>query len=368
MRKALAAWDRFWFTPRSTSTAAVVRIGGALVLLGWAVTIGRDVLSFFGPDAIMPRQPDYRASGLRGVWSVLGASPSSTVVIGVYAAFVVGALCLLVGFHSRLAALTVFVAMVSFTRRNPSVFNSGDALLRVLSFYLLAVPGGAALSVDRWRRARRGGGAFWEFPARALWPLRLMQVQLSVAYLAAVWAKVGGSTWRDGTAVSFALRVGFIRRLPVPDQLTRSLLVSNVLSYATLATELALGLLVWNRRLRPRVLLLGVAFHLALDYAFRVGFFSYGMFVLYLAFVPPETMDAWLAAGRNRLARRRAPGRTVGAELDRDGDDEGPTVKEASDRDGVTQAAEAVVADVGDGVTTAADAVVGDPSPGAARS
>ncbi len=353
MRKVLAAWDRFWFAPRSTSTAAVVRIAGGLVLLGWTATVGRDVLAFFGPDAILPRQPDFGAAGLKGIWSVLGASPSPAVVIAVYVAMLVGSLCLLVGFHSRLAALVVFAGMVSFTRRDPAVFNSGDALLRVLSFYLLLVPGGAALSVDRWRRVRKSGGQFWEFPARAQWPLRLMQIQLSVAYLAAVWAKVAGATWREGTAVTYALRVGFIRRLPVPESLTTSLLLSNVLTYGTLALELALGVLVWSRRLRPRILLVGVAFHLALDYAFRVGFFSYGMFVLYLAFVPPETMDAWLSRARGRLPRRRAR----------------PTGEAAEPRRPVEEVKAAVGAeDARQGVTTTPGAAVVEPSPGAARS
>jgi len=345
LRKALAGWARFWFTPRSSSTAAVVRIAGGLVLLAATVSMGPDVLSFFGPDGILPRQPDFKLAGLKGIWSVLGTSPGPAFVIGVYVASLLAALCLVAGFHSRLAALVVFVCLVSFTRRNPTVFNSGDALLRALSFYLLLVPGGAALSIDRWRSVRKAGGEFWEFPPRAVWPLRLMQLQLSVAYLAAVWAKVGGITWREGSAVTYALRVGFIRRLPIPGGVTESLLISNVFTYATLATELALGLLVWNRRLRPWVLLVGVAFHLALDYAFRVGFFSYGMFVLYLAFVPPETMDAWLGSGRDRLARRRARRRTQ---------------KSGSGGDGAEGA--------GDGVLTVEPAILVDPSPGVARS
>ncbi len=346
MRKALASWNRFWFAAQSTSTAAVVRIAGGLVLFGWAATIGRDVLSFFGPDGIF-EGPDYKTSGLKGIWSVLGPTPSATVVVAVYVALLAGSMCLVVGFHSRLAALVVFVALVSFTRRNPLVLNSGDALLRVISFFLLLLPGGEALSVDRWRRARKGTGAFWEFPARAVWPLRLMQIQLSVAYMAAVWAKVGGGTWREGSAVAYALRVGFLRRLPLPEVVSGSLLVSNVLSYATLAIELALGLLVWNRRLRPRVLLVGVAFHLAIDYAFRVGFFSYAMFVLYLAFIPADTMDAWLSGGRQRLARRK--GQRSGNNSDSDGaaDNEVST----SPDDDVPEGTGSVVA-------------VGDPSPG----
>lgn len=327
----------------------MVRIAAALVLLGWSATLGRDLLSFFGPQGVLSRQPDFKLTGLKGIWSVLGATPSPTLVVLVYVATVVGAICLLVGFHSRLAAIVVFAAVVSFTRRNPPVFNSGDAVLRVITFYLVLVPGGAALSVDRWRRARKSGTEFWAHPVRAQWPLRLMQIQLSVGYLAAVWAKVGGVTWREGSAVTYALRVGFIRRLPLPDSLTHSLLLSNVASYATLATELALGLLVWNRRLRPRVLLLGVAFHLTLDYAFRVGFFSYAMFVFYLAFVPPETMDAWLSGMRQRWARRRAHRRPDEMAVE---DDARQSIEPApDDRGGVTTGAGVAVGDTSSGLT-----------------
>jgi hypothetical protein len=319
VRRGLAAWNRFWFAAQSTSTLAVVRICLAVVVLVWAVTLGPDLLSFLGTKGVLPRQPDYARAGQRGAWSLLGSAPANAFVTAFYAVFVVSILCLLVGFRTRLAAVLVFCGLVSLTRRNPYVFNSGDLLLRVLAFYLMLAPAGAALSVDRWRRARRGRGGFWEFPARAVWPVRLMQVQMSVVYLSTVWAKAGGFTWRDGSAISYALRIRFLNRLPVPDLVTHSLMVSNLLSYATLATELALGILVWNRKLRPWVLLLGVAFHLSIDYALRVGFFSYAMLVLYVAFIPPEAMDGWLLRVRDRVARRRSqrPAAPLRDDLDR---------------------------------------------------
>jgi uncharacterized membrane protein YphA (DoxX/SURF4 family) len=303
VKRALVAWDRFWFARQSTSTLAVVRIAFALVLLAWATSLALDLGSFFGRRGILPRQPDYGAAGQTGTWSLLGASPGQALVVAFFVVFLLAIVCLLVGFHTRLAAAVVFCGLVSFTRRNPFVFNSGDLALRVVALFLMMAPAGAGLSVDRWRKARRGQGQFWEFPARAMWPVRLMQVQLTIVYLSTLWAKAGGTTWREGTAVSYALRVGFLNRLAVPDVLSRSLLMSNLLSYGTLAVELALAVLVWNRRARPWVLLLGVAFHLAIDYALRVGFFSYAMFVLYLAFIPPETMDAWLDKLRHRLGR-----------------------------------------------------------------
>ena len=56
------------------------------------------------------------------------------------------------GQWTRLAAVVVFVGIVSLERRNPFVFNSGDGLLKVIAFYMMLAPSGASLSLDRWRR------------------------------------------------------------------------------------------------------------------------------------------------------------------------------------------------------------------------
>ena len=304
-RRAVDAWEGFWFHPVQTSTLAVLRIAFALVVLLWAVALGHDLLPFFGSNGVVPEQPDYGRLGEDGAWGLLGPFSSDAAVITLFVVLLVSSLCLLVGLGTRIAALLVFVCLVSFTRRNPWVFNSGDLLLRVLAFYLVLAPSGAALSVDRWLKAR---GRFWEFPVRSAWPLRLLQVQLSVLYITAVWDKTAGGTWRDGTAVSYALRIDDLQRLPVPAFVTDSLLISNLATFGTLAIEFALGVLVWQKKLRPWVLLLGVSLHLGIEYAVRVGFFSYAVLLFYIVFIPPETVSAWLLALRDRV-RRWAPRR-----------------------------------------------------------
>jgi len=75
--------------------------------------------------------------------------------------------------------------------------------------------------------------------------------------------------------------------------------------------RIAFGLLVWNRKLRPWVLLAGVGLHLAIDLTIRVGFFSYAILLLYLAFIPPEVMDRWLVALRPRLSHLRHRARAL---------------------------------------------------------
>jgi hypothetical protein len=294
-----AAWERFWFAPQPTSTLALVRIAAGLVALGWTLSLLPDLFSLFSNGGIVDEQPPNQG---QGVWGLLGIFESDLALVVVYAALLVGSVALLLGFWTRLAAIAVFVGLLSFQRRNWAVTNSGDGLVRVLAAFLVLAPAGAALSLDRLRRAR---DRFWEFPARAPWALRLIQIQLSVLYLSTVWQKVRGTTWNDGTAVSYALRIEDLERFPLPSFLSESVTLANLMTFGTLALELSLAILVWNRVLRPWVLGLGVLMHLSIDYSIRVGFFSYAIFACYVAFIPPETSKAFILGVRDRLRQSR---------------------------------------------------------------
>ena len=304
MIRAADAWNRFWFQPVETSTFVLFRLAFGVLAVGYTISLAPALFAFYSDDGILPAQPNY--SGTLA-WGLLGWFPSDAAVLLFYFLLLIGAMALLVGLQTRIAALVFFVCLISFGRRNPWVLNSGDLLVQVLAFYMLFMPAGLAVSVDRWLKDQRG---LWDFPARLIWPLRLVQVQVSILYVAAVWAKVRGVTWNDGTAVSYAFRIEDIARFPVPGFVTDSLVLANLLTFGTLAVELSIGILVWNRVLRPWVLLLGVGLHLGIDYAVRVGFFSYAVLVAYVAFVPPETARAIILGMRDRFTRITLPGWT----------------------------------------------------------
>lgn len=305
--KALAGhWNRFWFAPTATSTLAVVRVAYGSLLLAWSLSLAFDLAAFFSGRGLLPESP---RAGWN--WSLLALFPSDGAVTALYAVLVASAVCVAIGFRTRLATVVALVAMLSFQRRTPFLFNGGDMLLRIIGLYLVLAPAGAALSVDRWRRHRH---RFWEFPSRAPWALRLIQLQLSVVYLFTVWEKLRGKTWNDGTAVSYALRVDELVRFPVPSWLSESLLAANVLTFGTLAVEVALAFLVWNRRARPWVLAAGVLLHASIEVTMGLGFFSATLLVAYLAFVPADVMTARVLAVRRRCSRDVAPaGSTVAA-------------------------------------------------------
>ena len=296
MNRAVDAWERFWFGPTPTSTLAMLRIGFGVVMVSWTVALTPDLFAFFSRSGLLPEQP------VNAGWGLLDVFPGDAAMLAVWAALLVSSICVLVGFLTRLSAAILFIALLSITRRDVLVFNSGDAVLRNLSFFLVFAPAGASLSVDRWLRAR---DRFWEFPARAPWALRLAQIQLTVIYLASVWAKVRGTTWNDGTAVSYALRLEQLARFPLPGFMSSNVLLVNLLTYGTLAVELGVAILVWNRTLRPWVLAAGACLHLLIHYSIEVGFFTFAMLLLYLAFVPAERSAALLLWSRARMARSR---------------------------------------------------------------
>lgn len=306
MIRAIQAWERFWFAPQPTSTLALFRIAFGLLALTWTLLLAPDLLTFFSRDGIVPRQPEYLLE-LPWVWGLLGGAPGDPVVIALFAVLVVACVCVLVGYRTRLASAVVFVGIVSFERRNPFVFNAGDALLRVMALYLALAPAGASLSLDRLRTAR---DRFWEFPARAPWALRLVQIQLSVIYISTVWQKLQGETWRDGTAVSYALRQEDLLRWELPTAITASPAVSAALTYGTLGIELAVGVLIWSRRARPFVVVPAIVLHLLVDATLAAALISAAMLTAFVAFVEPETASRWIASLRSRgFSRFRAPGR-----------------------------------------------------------
>ena len=297
-RRLIDGWRDFWFRSQPAHTLGLVRIGFGALMFVWALELGQDLYARFGVAGFYPGPPSDPF-----LWSVFKFYPSDSALLVGWLVLVASSLALIVGWHSRLAAILVFVLVVSFERRDPWIFNAGDGLIRIEALFLALSPCGAAFSLDQRRRT----GSFWSAQERNLWALRLMQVQVSIIYLSTVVAKLRGDTWQNGTAVAYTLRLEDMLILPVPWFVSDTPLISNVMTWGTLLTELAIGVLVWNRRWRARVLWAGVVLHLSIMVTVVVGFFSLAMFVLYLAFVPAERVAALAdaIARRAEAVRRR---------------------------------------------------------------
>uniref|UniRef100_UPI0034E22D4F HTTM domain-containing protein n=1 Tax=Mycobacterium sp. OAE908 TaxID=2817899 RepID=UPI0034E22D4F len=294
LAEMFTAWRIFWFQPEPVEVLGLVRIAFGAMVIGWTCSFFLDLRELFGLNGVAPDVPSDPY-----LWTLFKFWPDDRALFLGWFVLLLSALAMTVGWHTRGASIAVFVLVVSFQHRDPSVFNAGDVLVRIEALCLALAPSGAALSLDQRRRT----GRFWSAQVRAPWAIRLLQLQLSIVYLASVRWKLAGTAWPEGTAVSYALRLRDMLVLPAPQWFIHSAFLINVATWGALALELAIGTLVWNRRLRPWVLGAGVLMHTSILLTMGVGFFTPAIFVLYCAFVPPQLIRRWTSQPA-RLFRR----------------------------------------------------------------
>ena len=127
----------------------------------------------------------------------------------------------------------------------------------------------------------------------APWALRLIQIQVSVVYLWTVWYKLTGVDWVDGTALYYATRLEDMTNFSLPIFLD-SIVFVKIMTWGTLLLELALGTLIWSEKFRKPLILLGLAFHLGIEYLMSIPFFEIYMMALLLLFYSPEELRAFV--------------------------------------------------------------------------
>jgi hypothetical protein len=296
-------WRTFWFSAEPAYTLGLVRMAFGALMVYVTLDLLPVIPVLFSANGPVPTQPgaddfswiDSFQLGIFQIWT------SDTAILIAWILLLLSAVSLTLGWHSQVSALLVWILFLSFLRRNPLIMYAGDQIMTNTAL-ILAISGcGAALSLDQ----RRRNGRFWSAEERVRWPVRLMQAQLSLVYLFSAQTKLVGEVWTDGSAVSFPWRVYHDWAiLPVPQWLAENPFLVNVATWSTMAIELSLAILVWNRRYRYWVLAAGVVMHTLIWLNMSVMFFGLAMFVLYLAWVPWKTVRDMPDRVRQALGRR----------------------------------------------------------------
>ncbi|WP_130799205.1 HTTM domain-containing protein [Streptomyces otsuchiensis] len=165
---------------------------------------------------------------------------------------------------------------------------------------------------------RRSGGA----PTRALLDrlatvvhnggLLLVMTQVCLIYATAGWYKVQGSTWQDGTAVYWSMHIGFLNPWPaLTDLVTSNAGIVLLLTYATVAVQVAFPFCLLNRRVKNVLLCVLILEHLGIAVLMGLPFFSLAMIAVDLVFLPTAAL-LWVEGRARRLRQRALPGRSPG--------------------------------------------------------
>jgi hypothetical protein len=312
LRGFFKSWNDFFFKPQSPVPVCLFRIFYGVIVLANLLMLRPEWLMWYGPHAFVSLDTMHKLSRNPTSMNLLELLPQTALAVNVF--FWVFLLCtvsLTVGFMSRFSAVAVYLCLGSIQLRNGYILNSGDTLMMVCGFFLMFSPLGAAFSVDRWLRIRRGR-AEHSIPLCAPWAQRMLQIQTAVVYLATFYWKSMGTLWMNGTAVYYALHLEDFHRFPIPP--LHSMFLIKTLTWTTLAIEFALAVLVWFKELRYPVLLAGLCLHVGIEYAMNIPLFEWMIVATYVNFIYPEDISrawTWTRAHFDKLFKRTAPAPAV---------------------------------------------------------
>jgi uncharacterized membrane protein len=294
-------WNAFWFTDTGAGPVGLLRIAMGTLVIAAILQLWPDRFAWFSERGLLPTAESdlYNAAytaGPRPIDFLYGASADWQINL-FFVVYFIAALFMTAGFWTRPAIFLVWLGLSTIHNRD-SIVNTtgGDQVMIIMTIYLLFARSDAAFSVRRLMRIRRGleGDAATPIP---VWPQRLMQIQVSIVYLATFLNKLVGSWWDNGTAVYYPYTLLQFHRFPVPFMDGDHMLFINLLTYITLATELSLGTLVWVPRLRFYVLGAGVFLHASIEYSLNIPLFAALMISSYLSFLTQQDLlnfKAWL--------------------------------------------------------------------------
>jgi hypothetical protein len=304
----IRAWNRFWFAPVSARMLGVYRIAfGVLVLIN-LLLVSVD-LDYWYTDAGLLRGTEARelAGPLR--FSPLQFYQDTTTVHAVFGATALVAVAFVLGWHTKIMSVLLYLGMLSLYHRNVATNCGPDVLMMITCFLMMLSPCGAAASLDARRVARLRGT-----PAEPLiipWAQRLIQIQLCLVYFDTAVLKCAGTTWLTGTAIHYVLFNHEVGQFDF-EWLASYRILIGVLTLSALSIEFALPFLLWSRPARRWIALAGLLLHLGIIPVVNAPLFGEQMTALYLLFFDRDELDA-LGRAINPLAwfRWKSPAEPV---------------------------------------------------------
>jgi hypothetical protein len=279
---------------------AAFRIALGALVVADLVTRAADLEAHYSDAGVLPRDAFRRLFALSDWHWSLHMSTGS--VAGEGALFVTGlaaACALVVGYRTRLATAVTWFLTVSLQARNPMILYGADQLIRMLLFWSLFLPLGAAWSVDRVR-----GAAPQDPPRRHLsMATAALLLQPCLMYVFSGLLKQNPS-WQSGAALSHALASDMFatplghRLLAYPRLLEQ---LTPAVPWFELLVSIALFVPWATTAFRTAALLLLAGFHLVLGLLFATGLFQYAALTVLLPFVPG---GAWDRLARTEMVRR----------------------------------------------------------------
>lgn len=340
--------------------SAVIRIGFSGTWLFFLLREIPNRAELYGPDGPWSFGLAERLIASNGAFTVLMWSDSALWFELVYAVSVLASVALMLGWRTRGTSVVFMVGVLSLQNRSVFMGDGGDNVIHLMAIYLVLTRCAQVWSLDA-RRARRhgsatagaGGPVLWVvlgavfaygaatgrfgygwlaafatlWVATALWwmadryeaegegratldvlanllhnaGMLVIMAEVCLIYATAGWYKIQGSRWQDGTALYYPLGLDYFTPWPGLSALVASSgTLVMLLSYGTVAVQVAFPFTLFNRRIKNVLLAVMMLEHAGIAVLLGLPFFSLAMIAADAVFLPTGFL-VWLGARAGRL-------------------------------------------------------------------
>lgn len=295
----------FFFARRAALSFGMMRILWGITTFSFLLMQWKDVVAYESDAGYLPMSLLPLVARSANRFSILDFLTQPSAVFALYLLLLLLLLMMTVGWKARWTTIGSVLLLFSFHERNTLVLAGGDTVLRVVGFLLMISPGIEALSLDRsweqWKKWKKNRALLPPL-TMPMWPYRLLLWQFVVLYGTALWYKLLGTMWLQGTAVATVLH----HPVFAPDlQWLMHFLsaASPVLGSAVLLFHASWLLLliprplldrtgIGARRLKWIILTVGLLFHGSILLMLRAGSFSPALFAGYCGLLDGEDIAA----------------------------------------------------------------------------
>src|SRR4030095_10626483 len=268
---------------------ALLRMGLALIVIGDLINRSFDLRAHYTDFGVLPRKDLIESAS--NFWHVSIHLINGSVLVQslLFLAAGVLAVALFFGYRTRLVVPALWFLTISLHSRNLMINQGGDHLLRLLLFWGMFLPLGAVYSFDSALNSSTR-----QKPIRVVSAVTVaLLLQACFVYWFTVTLKAG-ATWKEGTAIYFALNIDQFAT-PAGHYLLNFPRLLKFLTYSTVYFEMLGPFLafvpIWNGPLRTATVFLFILFHFSMGLFLHLGPFSYVSSVAWLVFLPSWFWD-----------------------------------------------------------------------------
>ncbi|MFD3696792.1 HTTM domain-containing protein [Streptomyces sp. NPDC058646] len=345
--------------------SAVIRIGFAGTWLFFLLREFPHRSELYGPDGPWSWELAERLIASNHAFTVLMWSDSTLWFETVYALSVLASVALLLGWRTRAVSVVFMVGVLSLQNRSVFMGDGGDNVIHLMAIYLVLTRCAQVWSLDARRVRTRGAatagpggpvlwallgavlaygavtgrfGLGWLAAFAALWVVAglwwtadrydpegegravldvlanllhnagmlVIMAEVCLIYATAGWYKIQGSRWQDGTALYYPLGLDYFTPWPgLSQMLASSGTLVMLLSYGTVAVQVAFPFTLINRRIKNVLLAVMMLEHVGIAVLLGLPFFSLAMIAADAVFLPTVFL-VWLGVRAGALRPGRA--------------------------------------------------------------